>query len=455
MTSCDTLTAHYQFSHWTTPGGIAVAEENEETLGVPMLPDAEDDSRYLSKVVLTGRGAGVEFWLRRSDASVSVWADANRLVPLMTQGTADEAPVVMDTGGQATVWVEYEGSAPSGSATLQLLAAPVQAEEPEGATLVAAMATADDEVRLTIADLVETVRIKESHKLVVGFSGHTQGMDPDEIAEGIADPLDERGEWMVERETGAFKIARKLMEDYPVLIVPEDPGGEAAGEAVNCGQGVQGDETHPGGALEDVVQAFLHHGAEKLAMYGYSHGGGSVYWMSRFLEDLITPNDERETNGDDDYYEHRADFAAKFNQNSLVWTGYIDAVELPIVAGDLGGANWGAETRPPRLTPLHFSRIQGHPDDTTPEIHGALMDPEVVEIQGVPIQLTRLNITIDEDDVDYAVNNPTQRGADTTEDSEWPGRRTHLNNPPENKGIAEDPKVQEQLIASLNSAMTA
>ena len=124
---------------------------------------------------------------------------------------------------------------------------------------------------------------------------------------------------------------------------------------------------------------------------------------------------------------------------NIQWTGYIDAVRLKWDGGNntSGEKPPHAEHRMPAGTKHHFNRYQS------------------VALVGIP--------GIDVEPTGARTDNPTNINLDELNTDGNPGiwpRRTGLGNnaldhtmTPFKKGISEDDKVQEQLIASLRKAL--
>ena len=196
---------------------------------------------------------------------------------------------------------------------------------------------------------------------------------------------------IVDAGVGVHEIYENLLPFYPHRLYPEDPGNQEPLNTDSCGDGV--DRAH-----EDIKKAFNEHRAKRLGLYGYSHGGGSTLYLSELLRQDVV-------NGDIENY-------------SLKWSGYIDAIQVVKPVGNDTGIIKGAEIRQPRLTKSHFNRFQsrGFPNDP---LHGWWTTRDQTP------------------DTPY-----NQSDTDTTDDV-----LHHTNE--NNKGIAEDSGVQQQLIASL------
>jgi hypothetical protein len=147
-------------------------------------------------------------------------------------------------------------------------------------------------------------------------------------------------------------------------------------------------------AHNEVLSAFKDRNVSRIAMFGYSHGGGSTYALSQRLEQ------DRQTD---------ADFANVFS--AIAFTGYIDAITVQHESG------FHAERHVPRLSQFHFNYYQ----DGAPS--------------GDSIEVNPDNVPLDEQWVE-----------------EWvEGGLEHTNN--NGRGIAENTQVQADLIAKLNAKL--
>jgi len=98
-----------------------------------------------------------------------------------------------------------------------------------------------------------------------------------------------------------------------------------------------------GAAFNEICNAINNRGVTKVALVGYSHGGGSVYnqaWRMRY--DGITSNDPR----------YRAPPQKIEKDYSLAFTSYVDAIQ------NSNSANFLSESRRPFKSEFHFNQYQ-------------------------------------------------------------------------------------------------
>ncbi len=214
---------------------------------------------------------GVEYVLRRSTDSLQVWDSPSMGTPILTSGS--EAPVA-PTGPSTSVWVESVGAVPADIAF-------VARDIPAGTDVAS-----------------DSAHIYPFRGIVIALGGETQ--DP-------TDPADSNH--------GIFQLAIELYsQGYDVHMLNEDV-------VTNDGSGA---------AYDEVVSAIQNRGAMDVAIFGYSHGGGSTHDLAERL-DL-----NRGVIGTFD----------------LAFTAYIDAVEND-TATDLD-----QETRRPPASLFHVNFFQ-------------------------------------------------------------------------------------------------
>jgi hypothetical protein len=171
--------------------------------------------------------------------------------------------------------------------------------------------------------------------LVIGFGGHTQ-------SEGKTNPdthIRSGAVWNVDKKAGVYEIGQFMRQrNYMVTLFPEDPGNDEKDNLALCGDGIIGlekDGTRKGGALDFLVKAVnkQHPGqreaVRKVALFGYSHGGGSVEILAAFIKTLMEQNTV--TVGNKTY------ISEVFRDVSFLWAGYIDAVDVSYGNGDTTG----------------------------------------------------------------------------------------------------------------------
>lgn len=208
--------------------------------------------------------------------------------------------------------------------------------------------------------------------LIIGFAGHSQS-------------LSEHGRiWDIDPNAGVYQIGTTLKErGYMITLFPEDPKNHGDLEYVNrvyCGDGVIGtlldNEQRSGGALRFLTRAV--NGTwpgqvkpiRKIAMFGYSHGGGSAQMLADFIERFRTGQAIDEALGIPEQD------PAVWNAVEFLWSGYIDAVDVDFEDGDAEG-NLDSEDQIPTNTQAFFNVYQESP--------GVLPDGErIVEVLGWP-----------------------------------------------------------------------
>ena len=207
------------------PGaGIRVNGDDDDGNAVPDRDEAgvpgEND---LIEVTLSAippvPAAGYEYVLRRSGPSLRVWSDAVKTAALID--LVDEAPVDLSAGA-LTVWAEN----PSGGSTALALVARRLADAFEAG--------------------IDTVQFQPFSGIVIALGGENQVP---------GDPTLDPG------NHGTFEIAITLYQmGYDVHMYDED--------VVNS--------SGAGAAYNEVVRAVRDRGVSSVAIYGYSHGGGST-----------------------------------------------------------------------------------------------------------------------------------------------------------------------------------
>jgi hypothetical protein len=334
-------------------------------------------------------------------------------MPLLSSGGSQQYEVTFNAAGDPiTIWVEFEGGTAHTEAFLTLTA-----DQALGLFLAQQPQELPD-APFNGADVAKFVNKTE---LVVGFSGHKQaGVDNDNPS------------WQVVQNAGVAVTARELSADKknpkPVMLFPENPHSDPDDNALEhialCGTGAIDAQN---GALINVMNAFVNHGAAKLAAYGYSHGGGTVWILSRELNEVVNGN-----NPDPLHVQFRQKWPR--DDSKLYWTGYIDAV------APAGGAD--EELRLPFLTRNHFNRYQdeeAHPD--LPTNGGATTRNSDGNGNWTPpagFILDQNNTDEDEDPNPNPANPPWQ--------DPWRNDLTHFT-------IDMDPHVRNHLIASLRRVL--
>ena len=184
---------------------------------------AEDDlaaEDNLIELVVTRPSADAALVLERSDGRLSVWETREKRAQTALAFTGDRSmQLVFGQANQIRLWVEWTGSAPEfPSLSLRAIA----------------------------SDLVlDRIVFHAFTSLVVALGG--AGQEPG---------------WPVDMNHGTFRVATGLYEaGYDVLMRNEDEvGSRGAGDV-----------------YEEVVNAIQKRSVRELAIFGYSHGGGSTY----------------------------------------------------------------------------------------------------------------------------------------------------------------------------------
>lgn len=181
-------------------------------------PAGEDD---LIELVIEAPLARANFVLARSGPELLLWTTRTRAAGSQVPFSADRtAPLAFGGAPSLTLWVEWSGAAAPGLAALEL-----RALEPDLA--------------------VDRLLFHAFRSLVVALGGEDQ-------VPGL--PLDPNH--------GTFVLATELYRrGYDVQMRDED----------------QVDPTGAGPAYTEVVNAIQNRGVTELAIYGYSHGGGSTH----------------------------------------------------------------------------------------------------------------------------------------------------------------------------------
>lgn len=187
-------------------------------------PEVEDD---LIELVVTRPAADTAFVLERNDTSLSVWKTRRKL-PQTEVAFTDTRSTALAFGEAhlMTLWVEWTGAAPA-SPTLSLLA-------------------------LESHDVVDRIVFHTFTGLVMALGGENQ--EPDH-------PVD--------MNHGTYRVATAIYErGWDVFMRDED-------EVNSHGFGLVYDE---------VVNAIQNRSVRELAVFGYSHGGGSTYDLCALLD---------------------------------------------------------------------------------------------------------------------------------------------------------------------------
>ena len=188
----------------------------------------EDD---LIEVVVTRGSADTAFVLERSHSSLAVWETREKRAQSALAFTGGRSmQVAFRQGNQTSLWVEWTGAAPEFPAL---------------------------SLRALQSDLVvDRIVFHAFTSLVVALGG--EGQEP---------------AWPVDVNHGTFRVATGLYEaGYDVLMADEDDV-ESSGD---------------GEVYEEVVNAIQKRSVRELAIFGYSHGGGSTYDLCERLNDLRT-----------------------------------------------------------------------------------------------------------------------------------------------------------------------
>ena len=244
-------------------------------------PEVEDD---LIELVVTRSSADATFALERSDTSLSVWKTRRKLPQTEVAFTNNRStPLAFGEAHMITLWVEWTGAAPA-FPTLSLLA-----------------------LGSDVGD--DLIVFHAFTGLVVALGG--EGQEPD---------------YPVDVNHGTYRVATTLYErGWDVLMRDED-------EVDSDGSGLVYDE---------VVNAIQNRYVRELAVFGYSHGGGSTYDL---CERLV---------------------ATSLNPFSVRFTAYVDSIKngssdplgraLTFIGVD---SNTDPETRRPPASDFHLNFYQ-------------------------------------------------------------------------------------------------
>lgn len=219
--------AYFPFSKTAVPN----ASEVSSTLGPGIRINAPGDADSsgeddLIEVLVQTTMPGVELALRRGDAALRVWTTANKSPGTEIVFTGDRTGALPLAGGTLTVFVEW-AAAMHGEATLAL--------EP-----------------LAAAYALDTLRFHTFHSIVAALGG--EGQVP-------SVPVD--------TNSGTFVVGIALYNaGYDVIMHDEDD--------VNA--------SGAGPVFNKVVDAIENRMVDEVAIFGYSHGGGSTYDLAEKLD---------------------------------------------------------------------------------------------------------------------------------------------------------------------------
>ena len=214
-----------------SPGvGVRVNGDDDDENGIPDRDQntvaGENDLIELTLAVDPPCINGVDYVLSRTTASLQVWADAGKETPLLV---GDDEAVLIFAGGTMTVWVESVSTI-SGDVELSARAA-------EGGLLAA-----------------ELAHFFSFTSIVMALGG--EGQVP---ADPPLEPLNH----------GTFQIALQLYNlGYDVHMYDEDV-------VASDGSGL---------AYDDVASAIQEREVSSVAIFGYSHGGGSINDLAARLD---------------------------------------------------------------------------------------------------------------------------------------------------------------------------
>lgn len=260
----------------TSPGvGVRVNGDDDDNNGVGDWNDnLVDDENDLVEITLTANPfpapPGYQYVLSRDNGNVRVWTMPFKSVAAL--GANDEIAIVF-TSATETLWVESLGG---GDTTLTFEARPI------GGTAVAA----DD------------VRFFPFSSVVIALGGENQSpSDPPSSNHGM------------------FQVARSLYHmGYDVHMYDED-------DVSSNGSGAP---------YNEVVRAVQARGIASVAIYGYSHGGGSTHDLAERL------NNNR----------------ASIGSFSIDYTAYVDAI------GNSSDIDITSETNLPPSSAYHVNYYQ-------------------------------------------------------------------------------------------------
>lgn len=258
--------------------GIRVNRAGERDLVV------EDD---LIELVVTRSSVDATLALERSDTSLSVWTTRRKLPQTEVVFTNNRStPLAFGEAHLITLWVEWTGVAPA-FPTLSLLA-----------------------LESDVVDIDDRIVFHAFTGLVVALGG--EGQEPDYPV-----PIDD----------GTYRVATTLYErGWDVLMRNEDEVDSQGGGLV----------------YDEVVNAIQNRYVLELAVFGYSHGGGSTYDLCERLAGT-----------------------AQLNRFSVSFTAYIDGIKngssnaLEKLLERLGvDLNNDPETRRPPASDFHLNFYQ-------------------------------------------------------------------------------------------------
>ncbi|MCA8981217.1 MAG: hypothetical protein H6831_15970 [Planctomycetes bacterium] len=233
-------------------------------------PFGEDD---LIELVVDRAGVGGAFVLSRTSPVLAVWTTRDKAAGTELAFTGDvTAPIQFGGAQQATLWVEWTGAA-GGDAILALQAQ--VARRPYG-----------------------RVRFHCFRGLVVALGGE------DQVPQLPVDP-----------NHGTYIVATELYElGWDVLMSDEDFVSSSGAGAV----------------YDEMVNAIQYRGVDELAIFGYSHGGGSTY----------------------DLCERLSTVGAGLPSHTIEFTSYVDGV------GNNSDIDTSQETRRPIGSAYHANHYQ-------------------------------------------------------------------------------------------------
>ena len=267
-------TGYHPFARTAVPEGIEEHRQFGPGIRVnrenEIDPEGEDD---LIELIVARPSTDETFILERSAAGLRVWTRREKLAQTEVS-FADARSTRLDFGDgqQITLWVEWTGAAPA-YPVLSLLVAESNA-------------------------VVDRIVFHTFTGLVVALGGERQ--EP---------------QLPIAASQGTFQVATALYEQgWDVLMRNEND--------------VREDGTGP--VYAEVVNAIRNRSVRKLAIFGYSHGGGSTYDLCELL------NIRRDAIGD---------FSVNF-------TSYVDAVEND------SDIDTDAETRRPPMSEFHLNHYQ-------------------------------------------------------------------------------------------------
>ena len=239
-------------------------------------PEGEDD---LIEVIVGHPSANATFVLERSDPRLSVWSTREKRDQTeISFVNARSTRLAFGNARQITLWVEWTGNAPAYPA-LSLLA-------------------------LESDDVVDRIVFHAFQGLVVALGGESQKPDP------------------VNMNEGTFRVATALYKlGWDVLMRDENEvyGSRFAPDPVGSGP-----------VYDEVVNAIQNRSVQELAVFGYSHGGGSTFDLCALLD------------------RHRR----AIGTFSVSFTAYIDGIR--------NSSDWSirAERRPPPASEFHANFYQ-------------------------------------------------------------------------------------------------